>query len=193
MKMSILFWVMTPCRFIGRYQNFGEKCCLHLSAEDFKRVAVHLEVHTASQPIRNCCLRNNEIIVSNERDVSHTKSAIPCWPTWKFEHLAEWSFIPNNFLRFITSELFQGRFRQLESVQWWKVFISFKHYYKYPIFIPCVQVDWYFQLGGSWIISRIRVVLSLWLNATAVNVGSAERFRLTSEPCRQWITWKRLG
>jgi hypothetical protein len=31
LKMTVLFfWVVTPCRLIGRYQRFGETYCLHL-------------------------------------------------------------------------------------------------------------------------------------------------------------------
>jgi hypothetical protein len=26
----MLFWVLTPCRLVGRYQRFGETHCLHL-------------------------------------------------------------------------------------------------------------------------------------------------------------------
>jgi hypothetical protein len=30
-KMTMLFfWVVTPCRLVGRYQRFGGTCCLHL-------------------------------------------------------------------------------------------------------------------------------------------------------------------
>jgi hypothetical protein len=31
MKMTLLsFWVMMPCRLVGKYQCFGETYCLHL-------------------------------------------------------------------------------------------------------------------------------------------------------------------
>jgi hypothetical protein len=30
MMTVLYFWVVTPCRFIGRYQRFGETYCLHL-------------------------------------------------------------------------------------------------------------------------------------------------------------------
>jgi hypothetical protein len=29
----MLFWVVTPCRLVGRYQRFGETRCLHLQME----------------------------------------------------------------------------------------------------------------------------------------------------------------
>jgi hypothetical protein len=28
-KISVFFWVMTPCGLVGRYQDFGEIYCLH--------------------------------------------------------------------------------------------------------------------------------------------------------------------
>jgi hypothetical protein len=31
--MSMLvYWVVMPCRLVGRYQRFGETCCLHFQA-----------------------------------------------------------------------------------------------------------------------------------------------------------------
>jgi hypothetical protein len=26
----LVFWVITPCALVARYQHFGETCCLHL-------------------------------------------------------------------------------------------------------------------------------------------------------------------
>jgi hypothetical protein len=28
--VRMTFWVVTPCRLVGRYQRFGETCCLYL-------------------------------------------------------------------------------------------------------------------------------------------------------------------
>jgi hypothetical protein len=28
--MTMLFWVVTPCRLVGRHERFGETYCLHL-------------------------------------------------------------------------------------------------------------------------------------------------------------------
>jgi hypothetical protein len=28
--MIMFFWVLAPCRLVGRCQRFGETCCLHL-------------------------------------------------------------------------------------------------------------------------------------------------------------------
>jgi hypothetical protein len=62
-KMSmLLFWVVTPCGIVGRYQRFGWTCCLHLQpssvifrTEDgdsvfLRNFGIYLRVHTASQP-----------------------------------------------------------------------------------------------------------------------------------------------
>jgi hypothetical protein len=43
----LFFWVVTPCRLVGRYQSFGETYCLHL------RNGIYLRIHTASQPKKN--------------------------------------------------------------------------------------------------------------------------------------------
>jgi hypothetical protein len=45
--MSMLFWVVMPCRLVDRYQRFGETYCLHLQG---RNVRIYLRVHTASQP-----------------------------------------------------------------------------------------------------------------------------------------------
>jgi hypothetical protein len=29
-RMIMFFWVVTPCRLVDRYQNFGKTYCLHL-------------------------------------------------------------------------------------------------------------------------------------------------------------------
>jgi hypothetical protein len=33
-----LFWVLSPCRFIGRYQRFGETYCFHFQGHNFQVV-----------------------------------------------------------------------------------------------------------------------------------------------------------
>jgi hypothetical protein len=30
MNIKMLFWVLAPCGFVGRWQRFGETSCLHL-------------------------------------------------------------------------------------------------------------------------------------------------------------------
>jgi hypothetical protein len=30
-RMMMMIWILTPCRFVGRDQRFGEKYCLHLA------------------------------------------------------------------------------------------------------------------------------------------------------------------
>jgi hypothetical protein len=39
-KMSILFWFVTPCGLASRYQRFGETCCLYL--QDWSEGGWHL-------------------------------------------------------------------------------------------------------------------------------------------------------
>jgi hypothetical protein len=60
---TLVFWVVTPCRLVGRYQNFGGTYCLHLSPEDegsmfFRNVGIYLQVHTALQPWRPTSILN---------------------------------------------------------------------------------------------------------------------------------------
>jgi hypothetical protein len=46
-RMTMLFWVVTPYRHVGGYQRFGETYCLHLQGRHF-----YLQANTASQPRR---------------------------------------------------------------------------------------------------------------------------------------------
>jgi hypothetical protein len=54
--MSVLFfWVVMPCKLVGRHQSFGKTGCPIFRAEngDFLQSAgIYLEVHKASQPRR---------------------------------------------------------------------------------------------------------------------------------------------
>jgi hypothetical protein len=43
-KMLMFFWVVMPCRLVGRYQRFGETNCLH--------PVIYLRVYTVSHPRR---------------------------------------------------------------------------------------------------------------------------------------------
>jgi hypothetical protein len=49
-KMSVLFWVVTPYRFVGSFQRFGGTYCLEDGDNMFLRnVGIYLRVFTASQ------------------------------------------------------------------------------------------------------------------------------------------------
>jgi hypothetical protein len=55
----LVFWFVTSCGFVGRYQRFKETYCLHLylSPEEGGRVfirnfGIYVQVHTESQPRR---------------------------------------------------------------------------------------------------------------------------------------------
>jgi hypothetical protein len=37
-SVVLIFWVATPCRFVGRYQRFGGTYCLHLQCGNNARV-----------------------------------------------------------------------------------------------------------------------------------------------------------
>jgi hypothetical protein len=50
---TVLFWVVTPCGLMGRYQHFGEAYCLQFQGWRqyvSPKLGVYLEVHMASQP-----------------------------------------------------------------------------------------------------------------------------------------------
>jgi hypothetical protein len=41
MTMLLLFWVMTPCGLVSRYQRFGETYCLHLQGFSYESTRRH--------------------------------------------------------------------------------------------------------------------------------------------------------
>jgi hypothetical protein len=45
---QLLFWVVTACRLVGRYQRFGETFSLHSST--LQNIGIYLQVYTTSQP-----------------------------------------------------------------------------------------------------------------------------------------------
>jgi hypothetical protein len=64
---SMVFWVVTPCGLVGRYQRFGDTYCLHLQGWSdrlyivlssqrgtifLRNVGIYLKVNTALQPRR---------------------------------------------------------------------------------------------------------------------------------------------
>jgi hypothetical protein len=47
MKIAVLvFWVVTPCGLVGRYQQFGGTCCLHILPLKYWYLCTHPHVIT---------------------------------------------------------------------------------------------------------------------------------------------------
>jgi hypothetical protein len=67
-KMSMLvFWVVTPCGLVGRYQRFGGTYCLYLQdwSEDggrtfLRNVGIYPQTHMTSQPRRTINYNSEE-------------------------------------------------------------------------------------------------------------------------------------
>jgi hypothetical protein len=56
--LMMIFWIVTPCGLVGRYQRVRETYYLYFSPEDgysmFRRnVGIDLQVHTVLLPIRH--------------------------------------------------------------------------------------------------------------------------------------------
>jgi hypothetical protein len=68
-KMSVLvFWLVTPCGFVGRYQHFGETYCLHLPTQYY----IFFQCFS-------CCLKLNSNILCCFWIADHRELRIELW------------------------------------------------------------------------------------------------------------------